>query len=418
MKLKIHRCQTKEIVFLFCFYILVFQNPLTEYVSGIFNYVDEVFALLSVVFMLYLGTKSVQKLVVTKNTLSMVAFLSIFIICGLTANVIYQYQPANLVLKDMYVNIKFFLSVATGFYLFRYVYPPKGMMLRHTKCCTVILFLLLLIDVVFDIFPDHGYRYGIKARSLIFGHVTYLAAACVFLLSVLMFYHEKWNWTYIAMNLMLLLSTTRGKALAGGVAYLFVMYFVVFNRKKIKLWHIILIGIMGLYIAWDQISFYYLELSGQSARSILTQTSFEILNDYFPIGTGFGTYASDVAGEYYSPVYIKYGFALMYDLREEYGYFSDTFWPIIIGQTGFIGTICYLVALLKLFLKTIRVRLVDRKAYAAVLFIFIYLLISSTSEPTFCNSVSIPLAMLLGCALHLEGGIDGTHQKILDVRKE
>ena len=169
-----------------------------------------------------------------------------------------------------------------------------------------------------------------------------------------------------------------------------------------KLWHILLIGVLGLYIAWDQISFYYVELSGQSARSVLTKTSFEIMKEYFPIGTGFGTFASDVAGEYYSPVYVKYGFTQIYELQRESNFLSDTFWPIIIGQTGFIGTVCYLIALVRLFLKTIKVRLADWGAYAAVLFIFIYLLVSSTSEPAFCNAVAIPLAMMLGYALHIE----------------
>ena len=403
MKLKLCRYQMKEIAFFSCFYLLVFQNPLNEYVFEGFAYVDEVFALLGVVFVLYLGLNRTKKLTVTKNTLWIVLALLIFVICGLLANVIYQYQPMNLVLKDLYVNLKFFLSVITGFYLFRYIHPEKERILWHTKICTLFLFLLLLIDIIFNIFPGNGYRYGIKIRSLIFGHVTYMAAVCVFLLSIFMFHYEKRNRHYIIMALILLLSTTRGKALAGGAAYIIVLYFVVLKQQKIKLWHMLLIGLLGLYIAWDQISFYYIELSGQSARSVLTQTSFEIMKDYFPIGTGFGTFGSDVAGEYYSPVYIKYGLNGIYELREGAGFFSDTFWPIIIGQTGFIGTICYLAVLLRLFLRIIKVRIVNRKVYAAALFIFIYLLISSTSEPTFCNAVSIPLAMMLGYALQIEG---------------
>ena len=79
--------------------------------------------------------------------------------------------------------------------------------------------------------------------------------------------------------------------------------------------------------------------------------------------------------------------------------FSDTFWPIILGQTGFLGTVFYLAALALLFAKAHRIRTVSRNSYAAVLFLAAYLLISSTSEPTFCNTVSIPPAMLLGRVL-------------------
>lgn len=402
MKLKFRRYQGWEIIFFACFYLLVFQNPLTEYVSEIFTYVDEVFGLVGVLLVAYLGFSAVRKLTIKKSTMGIVIPLLIFVFCGVAANMIYQYQPANLVLKDLYVNLKFFLSVITGFYLFRYAHPEKERMLHHAKFCTTLLFLLLVFDIAFNVFPDGGYRYGFKVRNLIFEHVTYLAATCVFLLSVLMACYEKRNTTYIAMALIVLISTMRGKALAGGAVYIIVLYFVFLKRQKMKLWHILLIGVLGLYIAWDQISFYYVELSGQSARSVLTKTSFEIMKEYFPIGTGFGTFASDVAGEYYSPVYVKYGFTQIYELQRESNFLSDTFWPIIIGQTGFIGTVCYLIALVRLFLKTIKVRLADWGAYAAVLFIFIYLLVSSTSEPAFCNAVAIPLAMMLGYALHIE----------------
>ena len=308
MKLRLHKYREWEIVFFACFYILVFQNPLTEYVSGIFSYMDEATGLLGMVFVIYLGFSKGKKLFVQKNTLGIMIPLLIFVICGITANVIYGYQPAKLVVKDLYVNLKFFLSVITGFYLFRHICPEKKLMLKHARFCAALLFFLLLFDVVFNVFPYNGYRYGFKVRNLIYGHVTYLAATCVFLLSVLMAFYEKRNWKYIAMTLIVLVSTMRGKALAGAAAYMIVLYFILIKQQKMKLWHILLIGALGLYIAWDRIGFYYIQLSGRSARSVLTQTSFQIMKDYFPIGTGFGTYGSDVAGEFYSPVYVKYGF--------------------------------------------------------------------------------------------------------------
>ena len=402
MKLKLYRYQKWEIVIFICFYFLVFQDPLTLYVSEIFSFVDEVFALLGMVFVMYLGFCKNKRMMVKRSTIGIVIPLLIFVLCGIAANVVYQYQPTNLVIKDLFVNLKFFLSVVTSYYLFRHTCVEKDRILQHTKTCTTILFLLLIFDIVFNIFPFNGYRYGIKVRNLIFGHVTYLAATCVFFLSVFLMFFEKRNIKYIVMALIVLISTLRAKAMAGATAYIFILYFVFLKQKKIKLWHILLIGVASLYIARDQISFYYMELASKSARSVLTQTSFEIMKDYFPIGTGFGTYGSDVAGEYYSPVYVEYGFTQIYELRQESGFFSDTFWPIIIGQTGFIGTVSYLIVLVKLFLKTIEVRFVHHGAYATALFIFIYLMMSSTSEPTFCNAVSIPLAMMLGCILSVE----------------
>ena len=58
-------------------------------------------------------------------------------------------------------------------------------------------------------------------------------------------------------------------------------------------------------ISWDQISFYYLS-HDDVARNILTSKSMEIAKDYFPLGTGFGTYGSYISGVYYSSLYYKY----------------------------------------------------------------------------------------------------------------
>ncbi len=407
MRLKIHPYRQQELVFFLFFYLLVFQNPLTKYVSPVFLYADEVFALLGAAFVVYLGFSREKRLIIQKNTLTILVPLLIFVLCGLAANLLYGYQRMGLALKDLYVNLKFYLSVASGFYLLRYARPDRKLVLRHGKICTVFLFLLLMIDLLLDVFPHSGYRYGIKIRNLIFGHVTYLAGTCAFLLSLFMFHYEKRNRKYIGMALLILISTVRSKALASAAAYVVLLYFVVVRKQRIKLWHILLIGTLGIYIAWDQISFYYIELAGRSARSVLTRTSFEIMKDYFPIGTGFGTYGSDVAGQHYSPVYVQYGFTKIHELQKETGFFSDTFWPIIIGQTGFAGTWSYLAVLLSLFLKTVKVRSASRGAYGAVLFIFVFLLISSTSEPTFNNAVSIPLAMMLGYALHLANDVGG-----------
>lgn len=398
MKLRIHKYSSGEIIFFALFYLLVFQNPLTAYASGAFAYIDEMFALLGILLpaAILLGK---GKMRFRRDTVQTAAWLLAFVCFGLLGNILFRYQPLKPVLKDLYVNLKFFLSVSAGFYLIRAARPDRERLLAHTKFCITVLFALLLADVVFDLFPGGGYRYGMRVRSLIFGHVTYLAGTCVFLLSVLLFHFEKRNAVYMALALLVLMSTLRGKALAGAAVYVFLIYIVIIRRRRLKLWHLAAIGAVSLWVAWEQINFYYIELAGKSARSVLTQTALRIMEDYFPIGTGFGTYGSAVAGEYYSPVYVRYGFLHYYELNQGSAYLSDTFWPIILGQTGFAGTVCYLAVLARLFRKLAPLRGISAGAYAAVLFVCIYLLISSTSEPTFCNSVSIPLAMLLGYGL-------------------
>jgi hypothetical protein len=305
------------------------------------------------------------------------------------------------VLIDLYTNIKFYLCIVTGYVLFKKCREEtKQLISAHSRFMAVVFFALLVMDQTLHIFYSPEYRYGIRVAALTHLHPTYLAGSMVFLVTVMTAFYNRKNWPYIAMSITVLFFTLRSKAIAGAAVYVLLVYFILIYRKKLKLWHLIVIGIAVVWLAWDNYSYYYIELEGQSARSVLTKTSFEIMKDYFPIGTGFGTYGSAVAGEAYSPVYVKYGFRQVYELggnESGWGFFSDTFWPIIIGQTGFVGTICYLAVVVMLFVKILRVRKVSIYAYVAGLFVFAYIMLSSTSEPAFNNSVTIPLAVLLGC---------------------
>lgn len=80
---------------------------------------------------------------------------------------------------------------------------------------------------------------------------------------------------------------------------------------------------------------------------MLTIKAFEIARDYFPIGVGFASYASHTAAIAYSPVYYLYGVNSIWELspNNPHAFLDDTFWPIIVAQSGFIGTICYLIFL-------------------------------------------------------------------------
>ena len=156
-------------------------------------------------------------------------------------------------------------------------------------------------------------------------------------------------------------------------------------RSQIKFRHYALLAGLSVLLAWPQIFFYHITLASTSARSVILRTSFQILLDYFPIGTGFGTYASHSAAAHYSPVYYKYGFEAFYELRNAVTgtFFDDQFWPIIIGQTGFIGLASY-VGYLVILLKRIGLMAsTNKNAYFAAMFLFLYLLIGTMADPGF-----------------------------------
>lgn len=379
------------------FWAFVLQDPLMKFIP-MFAYIDELFGAVGVLALFYQIFRK-GKLSVKKADIEIFFSLFAFVCVGLLGNLIYGYQPWKAVLKDLYVNLKFFLSIVAGYSIFTSgsCERKRDLLVNCAKTAVVILFALLVVDLIFHVFRSPELRYGLRTVQLMYSHATYLAGIGMFLLAILTIFYKKENQIYIILCLCVTFFTLRGKSLAGTLLYPIIFYFCAAARKKLRVWHIILLGAVALFIAWDQFSYYYLELEGSSARSALTMTSFEILIDYFPIGTGFGTYASNVAAEFYSPVYSMYGLNVVHGLSEiNTSFGSDTFWPIIIGQSGFIGLCFYVYMLYIIFRRVLKIRNIDIYAYTAGVFIFAYLMISSTSEPTFCNSMSIPLACVIG----------------------
>jgi hypothetical protein len=84
-----------------------------------------------------------------------------------------------------------------------------------------------------------------------------------------------------------------------------------------------------------------------AARTLLYRDSFSVANGYFPTGAGFSRYGSYLSGQHYSPEYIRLGFESIEGLGVGTRglYFTDTFWPAILGEAGWVGLIGYSLAI-------------------------------------------------------------------------
>ncbi len=83
-----------------------------------------------------------------------------------------------------------------------------------------------------------------------------------------------------------------------------------------------------------------------SGRARLTAGGVQIATQHFPLGVGLGRYASATAADYYSPEYTRLGFTHIYGIGvgPEMGqYLNDTQWPALLGETGVLGTIAFIV---------------------------------------------------------------------------
>jgi len=148
----------------------------------------------------------------------------------------------------------------------------------------------------------------------------------------------------------------RFKALSGLIAALIIGLVFLPTKKKLKnsiviiLFLIVIIIFLGPSISelfQTKIEQYLSEEAQFTiARNLFYIKSVTIARDYFPFGVGLGRYGSYLSRMYYSPIYVKYGMSKIWGLSKKYPYFiNDTFWPMVLGESGFIGFFSYLVIL-------------------------------------------------------------------------
>lgn len=84
------------------------------------------------------------------------------------------------------------------------------------------------------------------------------------------------------------------------------------------------------------------------ARTALHLKCIDVARDYFPWGSGLGTFASQPAYDHYSPLYYVYGLDKVRGLEPYAGkggnnnFLLDTWWPHIVAEFGVFGTLLFL----------------------------------------------------------------------------
>ena len=204
------------------------------------------------------------------------------------------------------------------------------------------------------------------------------------------------------MILMIVMLILCGKEKAYGAIIAFaVLYYLIVKRKvQTKVRYFLYLAVPIFLLAWDKIYYYYVEGHGRFAKSLMTGSALQIALDYFPIGTGFGTFGSTYAKQYYSPVYMIYGLADHPELGENSRlYLTDQFWPILLGENGVLGTIIYCGLLLLLFAQIQRVFYYQKKKYFLLIYLYVFLLMTTFSEAGFMQPMVMIYAVVMGILL-------------------
>lgn len=396
--MKNYSINIRYMFFLLCLYGLTFQNLIQSFFP-IFKYFDELLAIISIPIVILNLVKQKNKLNKDDDNLEirLIFYLFVIGIIGIIGNLRNKYQSINSIFSDIIIFYKFYL----GFFLSEIIWGEnfvnkfKKKASLHIKMIIVFLLLLTIANYTFNLYSG-SIRFGLKSNQLFFTHPTYLASVCVFLLSLNIRFEEKMFSKYTIILLILLLSTLRMKAIGSMIAIIIVGLYIEKTNKKLSLSKLAIIGIIITIFAYDQVNYYFFQ-NDSFARKKITDTSFIIAKDNFPIGTGFATYGSYYSSVEYSPVYSKYNLSHVYGLSPNYNmYISDTFWPMIIGQFGFAGLIIYLLCIYAIYKIIQSDNMNDKYNYISKLTAFIYIIISSTSESAFAGPIALPLAISIG----------------------
>lgn len=206
-------------------------------------------------------------------------------------------------------------------------------------------------------------RYGIKSYNFIFPmSFQFLAVALVAIamLSISKNYRDN-KISYAAICTGLILATKSSPLLFSVIFLFFLNYFQ--KRRELRMRTVIFIAVVVLVLGTFQIKTYLLNIN--APRYLFFYYGGKTANTYFPLGSGFATFGSDQAARNYSRLYYQYGFNNLFGMNPKDGSFlSDTFWPMAIGQFGWIGSILYVLIYVRIFLSFKRMKLnSEQKAF-------------------------------------------------------
>ncbi|MGL6105770.1 hypothetical protein, partial [Romboutsia sp.] len=381
-------------VIIVLFFTLCFQDVLQNKFS-ILKFADELMAVsLSVLLMV----KNLKYKKINKESVIIIIMCIFITIIGLFGNILFEYQNIRYYLQDILAVFKaiiVYIALSNLLYVDEnewYIYRLNNLI----QIISVILFTLSIINTFIPIFPHLDYRYGIKSQQLFFSHPTYLASNTILFIIILNSLRDKFrkNNIFIYMLSYVVIMTMRTKALVFLALYAISSYMLNKNRK-IKIYHVIIIMILSIVVSYNKINEQFV-VNDDYARTVLLSTSVDVAKDHFPWGSGFGTYASSVSAKNYSSIYEKYGIDNTYGLKKGQAHFvSDSFWPMILGQFGFIGMILYASILILIVKKLNKNKFKNKKYYYSGILVMTYLIITSTSESSFVNQYAISYMMTL-----------------------
>lgn len=400
LKLSIKKSIIALVVILLPLSLFIEVNFGTSFIS----YSDEFAGVLSGIYILLLTSQKKISREDKRILYLMMICISIGIISNFNSGVINKSFP---VVVDIVCFAKMFLCFIA---MKHFVCKDKNgviikYLLKFAKALIVSTAFFGTLSLFIDIGMSGEKRYGIPSFSFVFqneGRCGYIVAGslAIILLSNLL-EHKKVKYEVLAIISMIY--TTKGVVYIIIACYILLKY--LWRRKnKLKLKNLIPLILGGTIISSVQIQNYLMDFN--SPRIRLIRYGFITANRYFPMGSGFATYGSDMAYKYYSKLYDYYGFDKFYGLsRFAHNCLNDCYLGMIVAQMGYLGLILFVIILFLLF-KQLNNMQINKKPKALALSIFIGLVVSASATAIIKSSIGTFIFMILGIIVGYSQAID------------
>lgn len=326
------------------------------------SYFDEGLAL---VCMFYVVILLLRRKLDSSDQISVILLITVTAI-GLISNLVsgLAYSWFS-VFIDLISETKFLWTIfAFKYYITSDVYADMSTTLRSfAKWFCYLAGFFGIVSQFVNLGMTENARYGIKSYNFIFPMSFQFLAVALVAIAVLSYSKEKYNnrLPYAAVCIGLILATKSSPLLFSVMFIFLLVYFK--KRNKLKTRTIVFMVIIVLLLGTFQIQTYL--MNENAPRYLFFYYGGKTANTYFPLGSGFATFGSDQASRNYARLYYQYGFHHLFGMNPQDGSFlSDTFWPMAIGQFGWIGSFLYILIYIRIFLSFKRLNInSEQKAF-------------------------------------------------------
>lgn len=384
------------------FLLVALFSSLLETIQPLFGYVNEaiVFLFMGAAFLkaLFLEKKHVK----TADGWMILAFIlcACFFLLAFIPNLFDG--PHNTFWMQLYTffgMVKFLLLFYCGRVLLQEMsfLSTIPFMKKVAWLFTWICILVYVVNLVFPLMQAFDIRFGMETYSYGFGHPAPFSMVVILFTVMMVFFaflqNTKVPYLYVILNLFLIITAGRSTAIGIYLCF-FLLLLVLPHIKRLPVSIFVTLGAFLVWFSWDRIANQF-GAENTEARGVLLRTSIEIAKDHLPFGAGLGMFGSHASRLVYSPLYNEYHLSHIWGLSEfNPAFITDSFWAMIIGETGLLGAILLLGLFLVTLLAIIRSTRGDFKLKLLVVFPFVYALFTSPVD-TLLASGSVVSVMLM-----------------------